>query len=162
MSFDLTDERFGRLTVIERNGWKGNKERAWSCRCDCGVEVTVSGMVLRSGRSTSCGCLKRELAGVPNISHGQTRDRAWSLAYRSWASMKTRCMNPDAQNFKYYGGRGITVCDEWLTFANFYVDMGDRPEGTTLDRIDPDGDYEPGNCRWADKLTQARNKRKVA
>lgn len=104
------------------------------------------------------------LAKVGNTNHlGRgTHNQHQSRTYRSWSSMKSRCQNPKSTSYKYYGARGVTVCSRWESFENFFEDMGERPEGTSLDRIDPHGNYEPGNCRWATSAEQNRNKRSKA
>lgn len=167
---ELVGQRFGRLTVAARTTSSLVGKAMWVCRCDCGGEKVTNTHHLRSGNTTSCGCVQRERASEANrvrIRHGHTRDngkggRATSPEYRSWKAMLERCRNPNAPNYHLYGGRGITVCDRWLGrdgFVNFLADMGARPKGTSLDRINTDGDYEPGNCRWADAKTQSTNRR---
>jgi len=137
---DLTGKRFGRWVALAlhpgRSRWR---EAMWLCRCDCSSERIVRGVSLRHGDTTSCGCFARERA----TKHGLSRTRT----YRVWQGIKQRCFNPQAKHYSYYGGRGITVCERWLTFENFYADMGDPPPGMSLDRIDPNGNYEPENCR---------------
>lgn len=146
--------RYGRLTVtIQRNPG----EKFVHVRCNCGTEKTVRLGDL--GRDTqSCGCLQRELTIQRSTRHGYSG----TSLYMTWGDMLNRCTNATHPRWSSYGGRGITVCDRWRDFVNFLADMGDRPEGLTLDRIDNDGNYEPGNCRWADLSTQAKNRRPSA
>lgn len=154
---DLTGQRFGRWRVLElaeSPGWYA--DAAWLCRCDCGTARIVRAVKLRIGHSRSCGCLRRDVTRTLRLSHQMSESRA----YKSWAHMLDRCRNPKNKKYPRYGGRGITVCDHWRTsFANFYSDMGDPPPKYTLDRIDNDGPYTPGNCRWADAVTQNRSRR---
>jgi hypothetical protein len=161
---DLAGQRFGRLTVIRLSHHQDHRQIAdrghamWICQCDCGTEKTVRGSHLTTENVVSCGCYGREQQQKSARTHGQSQ----SAEYRSWHSMVMRCTNPNVPGYMYWGGRGIRVCDRWRkSFENFYADMGPRPKGTSLDRIDPDGHYEPRNCRWAGALMQARNQRKV-
>lgn len=141
--------RFGKLVVL---GYMEDPRPGayWLCQCDCGSEVTRAGGSLRAGLTISCGCAQKP--------RGWYRSPAW----HSWWGMKNRCLNPNDTHYEYYGGRGITVCDRWLEFTNFLADMGERPAGLTLDRVDTDGDYEPGNCRWATWSEQRMNQRRMA
>jgi hypothetical protein len=146
--FNLTGKRFGRLVVIAYAG--GGK---WLCVCDCGARVVVRGYRLRGGNTKSCGCWRR----IRATKHGMHGSRE----YNSWRGMKDRCSNPNHVFYKYYGGKGITVCEEWLSFEGFFADMGTCPPGCSLDRINPNGNYEPGNCRWAPKKLQNQNQRRA-
>ena len=139
---------FGRWTVLaDAQGVRGR--RMFLCRCACGNESAVNGVALRNGRSKQClACRPRR--------HGMHDTRT----YRSWESMQARCTNPKMIKYLYYGGRGIKVCERWRSFSNFLADMGERPIGRTIDRTNNDGNYEPGNCRWATPKEQSANQRK--
>lgn len=154
-SEDLTGQKFGRLTVIERVENKGNHV-VWRCHCDCGSEITVRKDHLLTGATQSCGCLKREV----HTKHGVCGTKT----YYHWGCIVQRCTNPKNPNYKNYGGRGIKICDEWRNNVQaFYDYISSLPhfgeEGYSLDRIDNNGNYEPNNLRWADRKTQDRNKR---
>lgn len=171
---DVTGQQFARLTAIERGPDhftpKGLLVVRWRCRCECGKETLVPSADLRNGKVRSCGCLARDLSAercrsARNLSreHGHRNSAegvAGTRTYRSWRMMLVRCYDPKHENYEYYGGRGIRVCDRWRSsFALFLEDMGERPEGKTLDRENGDGNYEPGNCRWATPTEQASNRR---
>lgn len=155
---DLTGRVFGRLTVVRRDGsYRG--QVLWKCSCSCGGAASIPGYPLRVGTTKSCGCLRVETAkgmSQGNRTHGSTK----TPTYGSWKAMVERCTAIGSKDYPRYGGRGITVCERWLKFENFIADMGERPEGKTLDRFPKqDGNYEPGNCRWATPQQQADNRR---
>lgn len=154
---DLTGQRFGRLTVRSRT--RIGVATAYVCDCACGKTTTVRSQSLRLGDTTSCGCARADKMRAEKTKHGQYG----SPTYNSWRAMLARCYDSKHQQFKDYGGRGISVCQRWAgSYADFAADMGERPPKTSIDRIDPDGNYEPGNCRWATPTEQNRNKRKEA
>jgi hypothetical protein len=150
---DITGYRFGKLLVSGLAHGDG-KNAYWNCTCDCGGTCVTRADTLKGGRASSCGCLNRarmlEVRKVrPRfVKHDMSRSREYS----TWAAMHQRCSNPKAYGWKYYGGKGIQVCAEWSTFEGFYADMGPRPEGQEIDRIDPAKGYSPDNCRWLPRL----------
>lgn len=149
---------FGRLTVVSKVGMKGTRQ-LWLCKCTCGNEHAATTSDLRYGSVQSCGCfLKGHTAA--NFRHGHSERHNSSATYNSWRGMIERCTNPKQPHYRHYGGRGIKFCPQWATFENFLADMGERPEGKTLDRINVDGNYEPSNCRWATTTEQALNTRR--
>lgn len=157
--WDLEGKRFGRLLVLSRVA-SINGQSVWNCQCDCGAFKTVRGIALRAGQTISCGCYVRE----NRIKHGRKIKRSdgkTDPTYNSYINMKTRILNPNANNYKNYGGRGIKICQRWLDggFDQFLSDMGERPEGKTLDRIDHNGDYCPENCKWSTTQEQNENRR---
>lgn len=176
IAVDLVGQQFGRLTILRRAENDTRGQAKWTCRCICGQEKVIRGKDLRDGKTQSCGCLQRSIAkewmavlnrtpamrervAAARRTHGLTGTRG----FRSWSSMHTRCLNPKHEAYPRYGGRGITVCERWLhSFENFLTDMGERPPGRSLDRIDPEGNYEPGNCRWSTPFEQTHNRRKCA
>lgn len=156
---DLTGQIFGRLTVLSFAGILKYRAAFWRCRCECGNETVVRSQKLCDGVQLSCGCLGKQRLAEYRLSHGM-----WgSKEYWAWALAKNRCNNPKNRGYKNYGGRGIRMSAAWSdSFEQFYKDMGPCPPGMSLDRINNDGHYEHGNCRWTTQTAQMRNTRATA
>lgn len=154
---DLTGQKFGRLTVVERAedyvGKSGNRKVRWLCKCECGKEAIIRGCDLKDGHTKSCGCDPKR--------HNKKHGLGGTRLYSTWNGMKRRCSNPNDKEYKNYGGRGVKVCDEWIDdftkFYNWAVSHG-YDDNLTIDRIDVNGNYEPSNCRWVTMKTQQNNK----
>lgn len=168
-AIDLTGLVFGRLTILRfvesRHDGGGIARRIYAVRCECGTEKELPGDHMKSGRVISCGCANREIVTAMRTKHGHAQrpgKRRDTSEYRSWRAMNERCSNPKSIGYVNYGGRGITVCQAWReSFQSFLADMGLKPTPQhTIDRINNDGNYEPGNCQWATRSQQNSNKRR--
>jgi hypothetical protein len=155
----MVGRRFSRLIVLLDAGRDVGRNRRYLCRCDCGTEKVISGNHLRSGMIQSCGCFMRESIRAAHVKHGHSVGGKGTREYRSWKMMHARTRAKRGSMYECYVRRGIVVCERWRSFKNFLADMGPRPPGTSIDRINNDGNYEPGNCRWATRFQQARNTR---
>ncbi len=153
----IAGKRYGTWTAIAPSDVRKSGHIYWDCLCDCGVQKPVAALHLRSGKSANCGCLKSERFATMARTHGQTGTRT----HRIWQNMRGRCRNTNLPDYKHYGGRGIAVIERWQIFENFLADMGSAPAGLSIDRIDNNRGYEPGNCRWATQKEQTRNQRKT-
>lgn len=161
-AIDMTGQKFGLLTVLAKTGVDKGGNAIWFCYCECGSYHSVIRINLRNGNVTSCGCRARALSSErlanQSLKHGHAASR--SPTYVTWEAMRQRCNNSNSDWYHRYGGRGIVICERWNDFRLFVEDMGFRPAGKTLDRINPDGNYEPDNCKWATPLEQSNNKSK--
>lgn len=158
---NIAGQRFGRLVAVKFSHRPDGRSSVWVCECDCGNQTLSSVNHMRMGATKSCGCLNNERRAemcCARATHGNARRNSQSPTYVAWCNMINRC-SPSGMDATHYHGRGIMVCERWKDFANFLFDMGERPTGATLDRIDNDRGYEPGNCRWASWYVQQNNKR---
>lgn len=154
---DRTGQVFGRLTVIKRAEVRTKNGAVWECKCECGKTVNVLAYNLANGNSKSCGCFSRERTRKHGFCSSSVIDE--SGTYHVWEALKQRTTKPNCKAYKNYGGRGIKIDPRWENFENFLLDMGVRPHGTSLDRIDNNGDYTPENCKWSTRIEQNSNKR---
>jgi hypothetical protein len=157
MHRNIAGQRFGRLLALKPVSSNKYRRWNWEYKCDCGNVVVMDAAQVNSGQTKSCGCFRREHSRDAHTTHGKAR----TPAHNSWIAMRRRCLDSNNPNYPHYGGRGITICGRWSKFENFLADMGERPAGKTLDRIDNTGNYEPSNCRWATTAEQLRNQQKT-
>ena len=153
---NLVGQKFGRLTPV--SSYLASPNTMWVCKCVCGAVTDVYLSSLRSGKTQSCGCLHKEIIAERNRKYTTIPDST-SRTYNIWRGMRSRCRNPRLRSYRWYGALGIEVCPRWESFANFYADMGEAPTGLTIDREDPEGNYEPGNCRWVTREQQRATQR---
>lgn len=157
---DLTRQQFNKLIVVRYCNRNKHNQIQWLCKCSCGKETIVTTYKLKSGHTKSCGCLKIEKLIERSTRHTHSTRNRMSTTYKSWSGMIQRCTNKKEKQYADYGGRGISVCDEWLLFVNFLKDMGEKPnKNHQIDRINNDSDYCKSNCRWATAKQNNRNKR---
>lgn len=149
-------DRFSKLTISE---FSDPKKRYCICKCDCGGTKITSSSYLIKNRVGSCGCLQKEVMKKRNTKHGVCK-KGKTKTYHVWVKMRQRCNNANAGDYKWYGGRGIKVCERWNDYALFLEDMGEKPEGYSIDRVDVNGNYCPSNCKWIPKKEQAKNNQK--
>jgi hypothetical protein len=155
MKLELTGKTFGRYKVVSKVTRPGDKHSFWNVQCSCGTNNIVRGDILTCGQATSCGCYHKEIQAKRFTTHGGS----FTSEYSIWENMVARCTNPTNKFYKNYGGRGITVSPKWFSYGNFVADLGKRPAGYTLERLDNDKGYSKENCVWATRHAQARNKR---
>jgi hypothetical protein len=160
---DLTGQKYGRLTCVKEAGRNKCGQVLWECRCDCGNRTLATTNDLRTGNTKSCGCIKREIIIKRNVTHALSkgRDGKKTRLYNKWVRMKQRCFDKSSSDYDRYGGRGITVCSDWLKYKSFYdwAVTSDYQDGLTIERKNVNGNYEPSNCKWITMEEQARNKR---
>jgi hypothetical protein len=156
---DITGETFNRLTVVRADGRNNDGKIHWRCHCVCGNETLATAYQLKSGHKKSCGCWRVENGAIVSTRHGGAKRTEITRLYRIWGGMLNRCSNPNNQAFPRYGGRGISVCDDWHSFPAFrdWAEKNGYQDDLAIDRIDNDGNYEPSNCRWATYKEQGRN-----
>lgn len=151
---DISGQRFFRLIAVDFSHRNKHGQAMWTCLCDCGQIKVIGANALRSGATKSCGCYNRERAAETATTHGMSKHSA----FKTWEGMMRRCYNENDKDYPRYGGRGITVCGSWHDVAKFIEDMGEKPDGKTLDRRNNNLDYNKRNCRWGTPLTQGGNK----
>ena len=162
---DLTNQKFGRLTALKAIEERKNGCIVWFCRCKCGKTCDIRSTHLRNGNTQSCGCLQVDRIVEHNANQDKSRFATHGMSetatYQTWKNMKQRCLNINNKDYKNYGGRGIVVCDRWLKFENFFEDMGEKPKGLTIDRINNNGNYGQNNCWWTTRIDQSANMRRA-